>query len=98
MPRRNDLESKLTTIGKHAGDVRRVLDRVAGKMPDPDDLDNLGEFMRPGELRRVLNACGKIIAEVDAPLPSEAEATATRAARRKARGKKKTTKKKTGGG
>lgn len=101
MPRQAELESRTLKLHKHAGDVIKVLDRARERLSDPDDLDALHEGLKRGELRRVLNLCESIRAEVETPIEPEIltdEQTARRAAKAtKRKAKKKTTKKKTGG-
>lgn len=79
-----------------------VLGNVQARVPgtSPENLDDLHKAIKRGELRRVLKCAEDIVAEVNEPIPGEAEEEAERQARRAARKKKrtakKTTKKKTG--
>ncbi len=93
------LELRLRTVHQKAEGVVKVLGNVQARVPGtfPENLDDLHKAIKRGELRRIFNACEQIVAEVNEPIPDEAEDEAEREARRTARKKKRTAKKKTGG-
>lgn len=98
------IEARLRDVHTKAAGIVKVLGNVQARVPGtfPENLDDLHTAIKRGELRRVLKSAEDIVAEVEAPIPTEAEEDAERQARRDARKKKrgarkKTTKKKTGG-
>jgi len=96
------LETRLRTVHSKAAGIVTVLGNVQARVPGtfPENLDDLHKAIKRGELRRILKAAEEIVAEVELPIPTdaeeEAERQARRDARRKKRAKKKTAKKKTG--
>jgi hypothetical protein len=94
------LEARLRAVHKTAGVIVTVLGNVQARVPGtfPENLDELHTAIKRGELRRVLKCAEDLVAEVDEPIPDDAdevERQARRGERKKKRAAKK--KKKTGG-